>query len=139
VKHVKYIVLALSLFLLLAGNIGVNVFKHICEKDGVSVSYFFNYGHDHCEEDKEDLPTCCKKAVEKKKDCCDDEVEQIKIDFDFAKANDNEVCLPLTTIYSVQGEKAHNTELADHYISNYVNPPPPDSRRILVLKQVYII
>ena len=121
------------------GNIGVNVFKHICKEDGVLVSYFVNASDSHCEDHDKDLPPCCEKE-KKDKDCCNDEVEYFKIKLDFSNSNDdytgvNSIDSPaLSQIFDVEF-----TTLEEYYSSRYVNPPPISGREILLNKQVWII
>ena len=134
----KSIFLVLTLLLLLVGNVGVNVFKHICDEDGVTVSYFFKSGEEHCQDHLDQLPSCCTKE-EKKKDCCNDEVEFFKIKLDY---------------YTVQSKTAQQVQLAileqdingsleapriEHKISNYLHPPPLSGMEILIFKQVLVI
>lgn len=137
-RLVKSIVLLLALFFLFAGNIGVNVFKHICEKDGVTVSYFYKPGNEHCQDHIDELPPCCKKE-EKKKDCCDDEVEYFKINLDYYNAQSQSLeQLPLI-ISAKQHSAVINFPEIQNSISNYVHPPPLIGREILILKQVLVI
>ena len=150
VNMFKSIMLILGVAFLFVGNIGVDVFKHICQKDGVTISYFVP-DNEHCGEKKAELPSCCQKKEEKshcssmeslrKKDCCDEEVAhfQVKLDF-FQKVK---VFTPiavavLTPAPFVQNEDVLNTDLV---VDNYVNPPPKESggRDVLIKKRVLII
>lgn len=134
----KSIVLLLALFLLFAGNVGVNVFKHICEEDGVTVSYFFKPGDEHCQDHLDELPICCKKE-EKKKDCCDDEVEYFKINLDYYNAQ-SKTAQHLAFVYSTQNYSVgSNLPEINYNISNYVHPPPLSGRAKLIFKQVLVI
>ena len=73
-KPLILIFLSLLLFL---GNIGIPVFTHACEEDGVFTSFFINQ-QNHCKEERSDLPPCCQK--EKKKNCCHDEKTVLQLD-----------------------------------------------------------
>ena len=134
----KSIVLLLALFLLFAGNVGVNVFKHICEEDGVTVSYFFKTGEDHCQDHLDESPSCCNKE-EKKKDCCDDEVEYMKIKLDYYNSESKTAQQLQFAIFEQNGIDFTKTPRIDHNISNYVHPPPLSGREILIFKQVLVI
>jgi hypothetical protein len=73
--------------LLFAGAVGVDVFTHICKKDGVEQAFVINT-IDHCESEKEDLPECCQSADHQDEDdCCDDEIEHFKVDSDYSHSN----------------------------------------------------
>lgn len=73
--------------LLFAGAVGVDVFTHICKKDGVEQAFVINT-IDHCESETEELPDCCQsKEHQDEDDCCDDEVEHFKIDSDYSHSN----------------------------------------------------
>ena len=63
--------------LLFLGNIGIPVFTHACQEDGVFTSFFINQ-QNHCQEEQSDLPPCCQK--EKKKNCCHDEKTVFQLD-----------------------------------------------------------
>ena len=75
------------LFLLVAftflGNVGFSVFTHTCKKDGISRSFFIQQNHQCEQHQEESLPPCCKKKVIKDDNCCNDEVDVVKIKLDF--------------------------------------------------------
>ena len=133
-----------ALLLLFVGNVGVNVFKHICEKDGVTVSYFFNHLEEHCQDHLSDVPICCKKEEKKKegcgdKDCCDDEVEYIKIDLDYYNTQSEAIQLLPFVISTKDHSVTLNLPEIQYSISNYVHPPPLSGRDILIFKQVLVV
>ena len=137
-RLLKPIVLVLALLLLLVGNVGVNVFKHICEEDGVTVSYFFKSGEEHCQDHINELPACCKKE-EKKKDCCNDEVEFFKIKLDYYNAESKtaqQLQFAILEQHFIDNSKAPRI---DHKVSNYAHPPPLSGREMLLFKQVLVI
>jgi len=138
VRLLKSIVLVLALLLLLVGNVGVNVFKHICEEDGVTVSYFFKSSEEHCQEHIEELAACCKKE-EKKKDCCDDEVEFFKIKLDYYNAESKTAQQLQFAILGQHRIGYSEAPRIDHKVSNYVYPPPLSGREILIFKQVLVV
>jgi hypothetical protein len=76
---VKTFILILLSALLFLGNVGVPVFTHACEEDGVFTSFFIQQ-ENHCQEGKEvsKLPPCCQE--EKKNNCCSDEKTIVQLD-----------------------------------------------------------
>ncbi len=73
----KTLILIFLSALLFLGNIGIPVFTHACDEDGVFTSFFINQ-QNHCQEEQSDLPPCCQK--EKKKNCCHDEKTVLQLD-----------------------------------------------------------
>jgi hypothetical protein len=74
---VKPLILIFLSALLFLGNIGIPVFTHACEEDGVFTSFFIKQ-QNHCQEEQSELPPCCQK--EKKKNCCHDEKTVLQLD-----------------------------------------------------------
>ena len=72
-KSIKSILIITGLLLLFVGNVGVNVFKHVCQENGVWTSYFVKTADDHCGDKHE-----AKKAV---KSCCSSEKKEQKKGF----------------------------------------------------------
>ena len=73
----KTLILIFLSALLFLGNIGVPVFKHACDKNGVYTSFFIQQ-QSQCPEEQSDIPSCCQK--EKKKSCCHDEKTVLQLD-----------------------------------------------------------
>ena len=73
----KTLILIFLSALLFLGNIGIPVFTHACDEDGVFTSFFINQ-QNHCQEEQPNLPPCCQK--EKKKNCCHDEKTVLQLD-----------------------------------------------------------
>ena len=135
-----------SIFILLAaftffGNVGFSVFTHTCKKDGVSRSYFIQQNHNCEQHQEESLPPCCKKKAIKDDNCCNDEVDVVKIKLDFH--NDyhpriETLCFNLASNKFKFEEKisfASNDKLTD-----FIHPPPkPWGKEILILHQVFRI
>jgi len=144
VKFMKHTITLLLLVFLFIGNVGVNIFKHICEEDGVIVSYVFDEGEEQCDEHTmtQDLPECChpeESNDSEDKGCCDDEVEYIKLNVEAYQQNLNTFSFPTVAILTSSVSFEQPLVMFDHYTSSYVNPPPPDSKGILLEKQVWII
>jgi hypothetical protein len=118
--------------------VGVNVFKHVCEEDGVTVSYFFKSGEEHCTDDIDTPPTCCKKD-DKKNDCCEDQVEYIKLKLDYYNVESETAQQLQFAIFGSDGIDVSKTPRIGHKISNYMHPPPLSGREILIFKQVLVI
>ena len=133
---------------LFIGTVGVNVFEHICKEDGISVSYFVNSGEDQCGKhhdehvQKEESKSCCHKKESKNDNgCCSDDVEYFKLKIDTNTPNHDKIAFPIQIAliqHSILPE-LHVERLEDHYTSDYINPPPPDSERQRIKKQVWII
>ena len=129
--------------LLFVGTIGVPVFTHSCEEDGVFKTYFIQ-ANNHCEDEKKELPTCCKKEKEEKdkKDCCNDETEVFKLkvdyisfwnDFSFQSFQipENPYCSSDNLIILSENQTLQSC--------NSDPPPKLCGREILLKKQVLII
>jgi hypothetical protein len=69
--------------ILFIGNIGIPVFTHACEEDGIFRSYFINT-ENHCENEQSDLPPCCQTEENEKDDCCHDETDLIQLKLDYS-------------------------------------------------------
>ncbi len=143
-KSLKSIFIITGLLLLFVGNVGVNVFKHICQEDGVWTSYFVKTADDHCEskhQEAKHVKTCC--SVEKEqqeKDCCNDQTEFYKIDLDFYNDPSIEIptCVSVENTFSFEFVLHESQE--DYYTKKYVNPPPKRTGKdILIQHQVFII
>lgn len=120
--------------LLVMGSVGIDVFKHICKEDGVTVTLFVEADH-HCKEEVQ--ASCCSGHDEK--DCCDDEVQHVQIqpdyfnDFFFPEFHYTAVELNIKPVF---------VELSPSekpLIGNFPQPPPLSGRQILTHKQVWII
>ena len=121
--------------LLLLGSVGIDVFKHICKEDGVTVTLFVEADH-HCKEDLQN--SCCSGHDEK--DCCDDEVQRVQIlpDYynDFFTPEFNLLPIAVVIIRPVIDEPLTSEK---NIISNFAKPPPKSGRQILLRKQVWVI
>ena len=120
--------------LLLLGSAGIDVFKHICKEDGITVTLFVEAEH-HCKEEVQS--SCCLGHDEK--DCCDDEVELVQIQPEYYNDFLTPECIieiaQETDIYCA-GEKLI---LEEDYISSHPQPPPFSVKRRLSTNQVWII
>lgn len=119
--------------LLLVGSAGIDVFKHICKEDGVTVSLFVEADH-HC---KQEAVSCCSGHDEK--DCCDDEVQRVQIQPQYF----NDFFLPQFAIVQLQEVQIHHYEsnepVEEFSLASYPQPPPLSGRQILSKKQVWVI
>lgn len=143
-KQLKLLIIISGLLILFVGNVGVNVFKHICQEDGVWTSYFVKTADDHCDNKEkaiEHSKSCCsKEKEEQKKDCCNDQTEYFKIKLDFF--NDPSVVIPLSSSIIIPSNFTFvfNETQKEYYSKNYINPPPfKAGRDILIQHQVFII
>ena len=74
----------------LALQVGIPIHKHFCEMDGAFASVVLKIDH-KCAQTHEELPPCCQKeqtaacdANLQEKDCCSDELQVVKTNFDQA-------------------------------------------------------
>lgn len=135
----RFLVLS-SAILLLVGNVGVDVFKHICSEDGTSVSFFVNTIN-HCGDSQESVPDCCEEEQQEEDGCCDDEVDHFKIDQKYVKATTHpqwaKIVLPITTSdhFVLVAEPLEGAQLSCIPES----PPPLEISRRLAVLQSYLI
>lgn len=128
--------------MLFIGNIGVNVFRHICKENGVKTSYFVKTAGDYCEKEasKHDMPCCSSEKENDKKDCCNDQTEFFKVKLDFF--NNPSITVPIASVIVIPSNFVfvfHEIQ-KDYYITNYINPPPIKvGKEILIQHQVFII
>ena len=80
---IKGIIIFFFTLILFIGNIGIPVFTHACEEDGIFRSYFINT-ENHCENEQSDLPPCCQSEENEKDDCCNDETDLIQLKLDYS-------------------------------------------------------
>lgn len=142
-KYLRTIFLLGLLSLLFVGNIGVNVFKHVCSEEGVSVSYLVNRGSEHCANHaiQQELPPCCHSEEKKKKDdCCSDEVLYFKIHIDAEQHVLPHFDFDAQAVVPDEIEWCDALKYVEQEVAlSYITPPPPDGREILLFKQVWII
>jgi len=148
-RILRFAVLGLFLALLFVGNVGVNVFIHHCDEDGDIVSFVFDESDEHCGSHVEVENTCCHKeedshhsssdGINKDNTCCSDELAYYQLDENYSHAGKEESIQNASgTLLAISSVLDH-TQLFDYYTSNYANPPPPDSKELLIKKQVWII
>ena len=135
-----------SIFILLAaftffGNVGFSVFTHTCKKDGISRSYFIQQNHNCEQHQEESLPPCCKKKAIKDDNCCNDEVDVVKIKLDFH--NDYHPTIE-TLCFNLPSNKFKFEEkisfASNDKLTDFIHPPPkPWGKEILILHQVFRI
>ena len=135
---VKTLTLLFLSLLLFFGNIGIPVFTHACEEDGVFTSFFINQ-QSHCQEKISNLPPCCQK--EKKKKCCHDEKTVVQLDEKYVQSQALSVptfafvCPVKTAVYSIP--KSQTKELS--IVQTWEDPPPirESGRDILIQHCVF--
>ena len=137
----KNLFITFLLSIVFIGTVGVRVFTHSCKEDGVFKTYFVQVNN-HCEDKKVELPPCCQKEKEKKKDCCHDETEVFMLKVDYLSFWGG-FSFDLITI--PEAEKFFFFEQivpADQEIlqaSNSDPPPKLNGRQILLKKRVLLI
>jgi hypothetical protein len=126
--------------LLFVGNIGIPVFTHACEEDGVFQSFFINTTN-HCEEEVSNLPPCCTDEQSEKDDCCHDEtsVIQLKIDYSLSWNSFSLACFyaPLEAIIPVY--TSDELLFQEPLNTNKGNDPPPKlwGKSLLIQHQTF--
>ena len=125
---------------ILVGSSGLKVFTHSCEEDGIFTSYFIQL-EDHCEDEKEDLPSCCQTETQKEDDCCNDEVEIYKVKFDYFQ--DVQLDAPFFALQPEVFQINYSADLQGVIATEQpLFRPPPEGksgRQLLILHQVFRI
>jgi hypothetical protein len=148
VKWFKPILFSALIAYLFIGNIGLSIFKHYCEEDGLFTSYFIN-NTQHCEDEVSNstIPDCCKKnKIESKQfqfkdDCCSDEYECFKISLDYFKGKEDLSTYGLLKNNVIISVISHTfTQIHSERIIKHVDPPPKfHGRNLLIKNQVFRI
>lgn len=148
-KLLKTSILGFLIVFTFVGNIGMSVYTHSCEEDGVFRSYFINQ-EDQCAEHKkteENLPPCCQKVktVAKscvlKDDCCSDDVSVYQLHFPYYSVYKQIVKLHQIVVpIAFQSFTVNNILFSKQDVKQIINPPPILSgREILIQHQVFRI
>ena len=147
----KRLIASFLIILQLALQVGIPIHKHFCEMDGAFASLVLKIDHE-CAQPHEALPPCCQEkqtaacdANMQEKDCCSDELEVVKANFDQAYSSfdwqsmHSAVCLVPTSsnftfFKALQANQTFNSGV--HY-----RPPPLSLRgkQIQVKNQVWQI
>lgn len=118
----------------------MNIFKHVCLEDGISVSYFVQNEHE-CKMHDEVQHACCHKPVEKDNDCCTDIIEYFQVDLDYYESIDvlNFDFIPAIP-NSIFNFERILIESESAKIAHLYDDPPPHSPKVLrIQQQVFII
>jgi hypothetical protein len=129
--------------ILFIGNIGIPVFTHACEEDGIFRSYFINT-ENHCENEQSDLPPCCESEENEKDDCCHDETDliQLKLDYSITWNQFHFTDLYYLQTPSIQAIFAENSALSTTTLPTNKGkdpPPKPWGKTLLIEQQVFRI
>jgi hypothetical protein len=138
-KVIQIVSLTLAIFTF-AGSVGVGIFTHFCEKDGIEQSFIIPQKH-HCEEEKEAIPACCQheeKSLEN--DCCSDQMDFFQVDFESFQTFSELIFAPIATFNSNTFIYLAPVQVEEILVSNYANPPPQRTgKQILIQNQVFRI
>lgn len=141
-ERVKNTILLGLIVFFFAGNVGLNIFKHVCSEDGESISYVVNTAGESCDNhhEEENVPPCCKVSHEDDNDCCKDEFQYVKLKFDAEQIFISQIeWLPLKDIQSIYSID-ENSEIEDATaFAEYPKPPPLSTSEFLSINQVWII
>ncbi len=137
---VKPLILIFLSALLFLGNIGIPVFTHACEEDGVFTSFFIKQ-QNHCQEEQSDLPPCCQE--EEKKNCCHDEKTVVQLEEKYVQSQALAVpafafiCPANTAVFSFHGFQTKEISV----VPTWKDPPPirKSGRDILIQHCVFRI
>jgi hypothetical protein len=119
------------------GTIGVDVFSHICNEDGVEVSYFVA-SVDDCDDHHElEKKSCCDEEPED--DCCTTEQDHLQLKLDYFHAfHISPVVVPSSDWFGLNFIEIDLPTVRNELVRQ--NLPPPDSgREILIRKQYWLI
>jgi hypothetical protein len=141
----KTLLVSLLIVFTFVGNIGMSVFTHSCEEDGVFRSYFVKLD-DHCDNHVEEkVPPCCKKegansSVEKD-DCCSDDVAVYQVNFSYFSEFSQDFCINAAAVsQAVEFQFVEALPIRSIELPKTINPPPVLSGRDLLIKhQVFRI
>jgi len=128
------------------GTVGINVFAHFCQLDGVDYSYVVPPDH-ACQKEVKEASCCHAKQVKAKpaseisSNCCKEEVSSFKITSEYIQKSvpgfsmefipvQATTCVYRTELYRESGPCV---------LSYTTRPPPKTGREILVLHQVFRI
>jgi hypothetical protein len=142
---VKTLLVSLLILFTFVGNIGMSVFTHSCEEDGVFRSYFVKLD-DHCDDHiEEKVPPCCKKegagSSVKKDDCCSDNVAVYQVNFSYFSEYSQQIHLIASSDFNaVEFQFIESLPIHSIELPKTINPPPVLSGRdILIKHQVFRI
>lgn len=134
---IKGIIIFFFTLILFIGNIGIPVFTHACEEDGIFRSYFINT-ENHCENERSDLPPCCQSEENEKDDCCHDETDLIQLKLDYSVTWNQ---FHFTEYYfqtrEIKAEYSSEFALANTVLitNKGKDPPPKPWGKALLIKQ----
>lgn len=143
-NKLKFFLVTSSALFIFLGSVGFDVFTHLCNKDGLSISYFVQ-DDAHCIED-----TCCDnhEEVDEEKHCddgivceddCEDEQHHFKIKLDYVNK------IIIAPVLFNNGIPLNTFELQFALVEletglNLNKPPPPKScSQIIIEKQSWLI
>lgn len=128
--------------ILFTGNIGIPVFTHACEEDGIFRSYFINT-ENHCENEQSSLPPCCESEEDEKDDCCHDETDIIQLKLDYSLTwNQFQLDNFYYQVAEIKAVYANDFSLLETvFTTNKGKDPPPKSwgKTLLIEQQVFRI
>jgi hypothetical protein len=147
---VKSIIAVFLIVLQLALQVGIPIHKHFCDLDGAFASVLLKIDH-QCEEPHEELPPCCQAEKEaacaanfQEKDCCSDELQVVKTNYDQAYSSFEIEFFPIyiwqkpVLDFSFFSSFEENQK---YYIDQAYRPPPlyASSRDLQVKQQIWRI
>lgn len=146
-KYGKTILVSFLILFTFIGNVGLSVFTHSCEEDGIFRSYIIKT-QNHCEDvEIEKLPPCCQKEAEKScgtemdDNCCNDEINIFKINLDYFSQYEISIPPIPSANYITEDYYCFDAIKNIQYNSDLTIHPPPvlSGRQILIKHQVFRI
>jgi hypothetical protein len=155
VKKIQKINLLLLIGIFLLSTIGINVFEHICRKDGTSVSYIIPIKH-HCKKVKEVKSCCVKKeksccsttknekqisTLKIQEKCCSDKISTFKLKCDFEKTTSEKINIAKSHYFNDYSKFDNQIIYYAENFHSFHSPPPiwRKSEGILIFNQVFRI
>lgn len=130
--------------LLLASNVGIPVYKHVCSEDGVFTSFFVP-NETHCGADSQQHKketTCCEEET-KEKGCCHNETKIYKLQEEYAFSSLKFDFEPFDFIVPQAFsffDNHSNVAIAEKCLTSFANPPPlVFGKQLLIHHQVFRI
>ncbi len=147
----KSLIASFLIVLQLALQVGISIHKHFCEMDGVFASVVLQIDH-KCAQTHEALPPCCQEektaacdANLQQKDCCSDELQVVKTNFDQAYSSFDwqyEQAVLLPSVHSILSFRNREfSPINNPQTGQTYRPPPLDKsgKQIQVKNQVWQI
>lgn len=132
IRKIAFVLATCFVFL---GSTGFYVFVHSCKMDGREQSLYFKSEH-QCEEEVQTESCCHQPAEEKSKDCCQDEVKIVQVNYDYFHSTESPEFVPfhLPTAPGWSSVLSESIECEALLSSIQNTGPPPEGGRELIIR-----